>query len=134
MRWTSSRVSLDAFPPQACLLERAEEQRERRSKLVADVVEEHRLRAVELGKLVEATLLGFEGSGIGQRARHLAGGEREKGAIPTVEDETGRQPEHEVSGRASARDRERRHRGALDGLGVGAGGDDSPEPCEVDHP
>ena len=91
------------------LFERAQDQRERRAKLVADVVEEGRLGAVELGELLGPLPLPLVGAG----ARHGRGDLRrqqlEESPIGVVQGPPRADPEHEdaaVTGRPGARERE----------------------------
>ena len=67
------------------ILERAEDQRQRRAELVADVAEERGLRAVELGELLGALALLLVGAGVGHGGRDVAGDELEEAPVVVVE-------------------------------------------------
>ena len=67
------------------VLERAEHQRERRAELVADVREERRLGAVDLGERGRASALCLERLRVGKPGRDLRRDEAEERAIRVIE-------------------------------------------------
>ena len=70
-RWTSSGQRLGGVVEDVA--DRAEQQRQRRPQLVADVGEEGGLGAVELGEGLRPPPLGLEGPDVDHRAGELAG-------------------------------------------------------------
>ena len=104
LRWTASRSS-----PRSALrgirervLERAEDQRQRRAKLVAHVAEECGLRAVELGELLGALALLLVGARVGDRRRDVARHELEEAPVVVVERSARADAEHEHARRAAS--------------------------------
>ena len=71
------------------ILERPEHQRQRRAELVADVGEEGRLGAVDLGQRFGAAAFLFVGVRVGQPRRELAHEQRDEAPIGVVDDRNG---------------------------------------------
>ena len=71
-------VAGSASPDARASLERAEQQRQRRAELVADVGEERRLGAIDLGERLGAAALLLVGAHVGEAGGDLAGEELTK--------------------------------------------------------
>ncbi len=82
------------------LLERPEHQGQRRAELVADIGEERRLGAVELGERFGALALLLIGRGIGDPRRDLSGHQIEESRIALIEPPIGIDPDDEESRRS----------------------------------
>ena len=109
-------VALDQLEPRALgrraagdvgvgerVLDRAEQQGQRRAELVADVGEERRLGPVELGQLLGALPLGLVGAGAADAGRELAGDQVEEAAVAVVERPVAVEPDDEGSRTAAVR-------------------------------
>ena len=93
------------------ILERSQHQGQRRAELVADVGEERRLGAIELGQRLGPPPLLLVGLRIGDRGGDLAGDQVEEAAIVVVEQPEGIEADHEhagAAGLAGRRDRQER--------------------------
>ena len=80
------------------ILDRSEDQREWRAKLMADVAEERGLRAVELGECLRALSLLLVSAGVGHGGRDVAGHEIEEAPVVIVEGAPWADPEHQHPG------------------------------------
>ena len=104
--------------------DRAEEQRQRRPQLVADVGEERRLRPVELGERLRPQALGLEGADVHHDAGELRRDQLVEGAVLGVRGQVGAAPgEQQAQRLAVPGGGEREHHAVGDPVAEGAAGD-----------
>ena len=104
------------------VLQRREQQRQRGAQFVADVLEELRLRPVEVGQRAEPVPFRVVGDGVGQRDPDLPADQVKERLVLLVQRPVRIDPEHHGADRSGASaDRQRQHhrrvRGAADRAG-----------------
>ena len=87
LRWATSSCSRTSpaapLAGASRLVQRPEQQRQRRAEFVADVAEERRLRAVQLGERLRAPPLLLVGMDVGQPRGDLADEQADEAPAPT---------------------------------------------------